>query len=120
MKTGGTTHAKKILLALLVGLIVPLTVAIAATEKETIENPLGKDATFTTIIERVTGYANALLAPLSALMVLIAGLLYMTGGGNPEKIKTAHKVLLWALVGIGIVLLSSGAVAIVKNLLGTK
>src|SRR3989338_7853503 len=82
-----------------------------------IEDPLGKGANFNTIINNLVRFANSILAPLSTLMILIAGFLYMTGGGIPEKIKTAHKVLIWALVGIGIVLLANGAEAIIRSIL---
>lgn len=85
----------------------------------TIQDPLG-GKTFQDLITNVTRFANSLLAPLSALMILIAGFLYMTGGGNPEKIKTAHKMLIWALVGIGIVLLANAAGAIIRGILGVS
>ncbi len=82
--------------------------------------PPGRNRTIVDIINSLTRFAVTLLAPLSVLMVLIAGFLYMTGGGNPEKIKTAHKVLLYALVGIAVVLLASSALVIIKEILGIQ
>lgn len=96
-------------------LLLPALIAAAAT----LEDPL-KGKAFQDIINSVVKFANSILAPLSTLMVLIAGFLYMTGGGNPEKIKTAHKVLIWALVGIGIVLLANSAEVIIRSVLGVK
>lgn len=96
-------------------LLTPALIAAAAG----LEDPL-KGKTFQQIITSVVSFANSLLAPLSTLMVLIAGFLYMTGGGNPEKIKTAHKVLIWALVGIGIVLLANSAEVIIRGILGVS
>lgn len=86
---------------------------------EEIPNPIGSK-TFQQVIERLVDFANLLLAPLSTFMVLLAGFFYMTGGGNPEKIKTAHKTLVWALVGIAIVLLANSASFIIKEVLSTK
>ena len=83
-----------------------------------IENPIGAGATFTTTVERITNYAIIFVVPLSASMVLLAGFFYMTSGGDTEKLKTAHRTLLWALVGTGVVLLSKATILIVRSVLG--
>lgn len=98
-------------------ILAGLLLNTAANAAVTIQDPL-RGRTFQDLIQSVVEFANSLLAPLSALMVLIAGFMYMTGGGNPERIKTAHKVLIWALVGIGIVLLANIAEAIIRDVLG--
>lgn len=91
----------------------------AAAQGTPITNPLGEGATFAKLLGRIIGFANSLLAPLSTIMVLIGGLLYITAGGNQERLTSARKTLLWALVGIAIVLLSSSACIIISNVLGT-
>ncbi|MBI4132182.1 MAG: hypothetical protein HY474_00970 [Candidatus Sungbacteria bacterium] len=101
-------------------LAIVLAVTLAAEAQNTIGNPLGQGATFDTVIRNVINFANIILAPISALMILIGGFLYMTAGGDTERLKKANRTLLWAVIGIAIVLLSNGAVAIVKNLLGQK
>lgn len=108
-------HSKNTLLVLseLFLLLVSLQVHAAA-----IPNPLGQGATFESVICSIVRYANLLLAPISAFMVLLAGMLYMTSGGNAERVKTAHKALLWAVVGIAIVLISQGAILIIRTALG--
>ena len=93
-----------------------LTLA-AGVEAISIGNPLGPGATFDTIITNITKFANSLLAPLSVLMVLIAGFLYLTAGGNQEKIKLAHRTIIWALVGIGLVILANSARIIIEQVL---
>lgn len=84
-----------------------------------IENPIATND-FKAIVTRITDFALTILGPLSAIMVLIAGALYMTGGGNPEKIKRAHKVLIWALVGIAIVLLAKSAEILIRQVINVK
>mgnify|MGYP001579341489 CR=1 FL=1 len=83
-----------------------------------IVNPLGPNATFETVICSIVRYANLLLVPISTFMVLLAGMLYMTSGGNKERVTMAHKALLWAVVGIAIVLISQGAILIIRTALG--
>lgn len=94
-----------------------LLIFAAGAEAINIKNPLGEGATFDTIIKNITKFANSLLAPLSALMMLIAGFLYLTAGGNQEKIKLAHKTIIWALVGIGLVILANSARIIIEQVL---
>ena len=83
-------------------------------------NPLGEGATFEKVIGRITTWANAIAIPLTTIMILVAGLLYMTGGGNPERIKKAHQALIWAIVGLVVLLFSTVAHLIIKNVLGAK
>lgn len=97
--------------------VLLLVILAGKTHAIAIDNPLGEKATFSTIIENITKFANSLLAPLSTLMVLIAGFLYLTAGGNPEKVKLAHKTLIWALVGIGLVILANSVRIIIEQVL---
>lgn len=84
-----------------------------------IPNPLGTGRTFDKIIITATEWAAAIAIPLTTLMILVAGFLYLTGGGNPEQIKKAHQALIWAVVGLIVVLFSGVTYALVKNILGT-
>ena len=99
-------------------LIILLSFPFFAIQAENIINPIGEGGTFGAIIQRIVNFAKSLLAPLAVLMVLIAGFLYMTGGGNPEKIKIAHRVFLWAVVGIAIVLIAESVCVIVGRIIG--
>lgn len=116
-----TSVAKLLVAAAIVSMLLAGILAWDAAEAQTvIGNPLGEGATFHSIIQNVVRFANSLLAPLSTLMVLIAGFLYMTGGGNPEKIKTARQVLIWTLVGIAVVIVANVAETIVREVLGIR
>lgn len=84
-----------------------------------IQNPIGAPD-FDAVIANVTGWAAAIAAPLTALMVLIAGALYMTSGGSPDRVKRAHQALVWSIVGFAVTLFSTVAYALIKNILGTK
>lgn len=98
-------------------LVLALAAPILASAAISIENPLGQGATFDRIIQNIVKFVQTIIAPLATLMILIAGFLYMTAGGSPEKIKKAHQTLIWALVGIGIVLLASSAAAIIQSII---
>lgn len=63
---------------------------------------------------------NDILMPIggvvAVLMIMYAGFQYVTAGGDPGKIKTAHQALLWAVIGAVILL---GAWVISQSISGT-
>jgi hypothetical protein len=63
---------------------------------------------------------NNILIPIggvvAVLMIMYAGFLYVTAGGNEAKIKTAHQALTWAVIGAAILL---GAWVISQAIQGT-
>lgn len=97
--------------------ILLATPTFAATATS-VGNPLGSGATFDKILLNVVRWGNALAIPLTTLMILVAGYLYLTGGGNADQIKKAHKALIWAVVGFVVILFSAVAQAIIKNVIG--
>ena len=54
---------------------------------------------------------------VALLMILFAGFLYIKSRGEPEKTKTAKRVLIAAIVGFVIVLLSQSMLSIIRSLL---
>ena len=57
---------------------------------------------------------------LSVIVIgwVVAGLLYLTAAGSPEKIGTAKKALIAAIIGTIVVLLASGAAEVIGTLFG--
>lgn len=102
-----------------IGLALALLAWTQVAYAVTIPDPLG-GKTFQDLVGKFVDFAELFLAPLSAIMVLLAGFFYMTAGGNPEKIKRAHKTLLWALAGIAVVLLAEVACSVVATALGAS
>ena len=67
------------------------------------------------------GIASAigpLIASLGSVMIIVAGILYLTSAGSPEKVGTAKKALVYAIAGIAIGLAASSIVQIVKGIVG--
>jgi len=42
--------------------------------------------------------------PVAVVLILWSGFLFVSAGGNPEKIKTARATLLWAIIGLTVVI----------------
>lgn len=70
------------------------------------------------IVETAVNWAFSLILILAVLFIFYSAWLYMTAGGNPEKVESAKKNLLYAVVGIVIALLARSIIALVRNFLG--
>jgi len=79
-------------------------------------NPLNA-CDFTGLVQAVANWVLAIMGPISVIMVLYAAFLFMTSGGNEERVKRAKKAFLWAMVGIAVALVSMGLVALIKSFL---
>ena len=80
-----------------------------------ITNPLGGVNDATTLVGNIINFLIILAFPITAILIVYAGFLYITSAGNDEKVKTAQKALIWALVGFAIVLVASSVPTIIKE-----
>lgn len=102
-------------------LFISLTITIFAEEKTTeitIPNPLGETSDIYTLIEKITNFLIGIAIVVTPIIIVYAGFIYITAGGNEEKVKTAQKVLIWALIGFALVLIARGVPALIKQFLG--
>ncbi len=83
----------------------------------TLQNPL--EATeFEDILDNVIDFIFNIAVVLVPLMIIIAGFLFVTAGGNAEQINKAKTMIIWTAIGFLIILLSKGIMGIITNLLG--
>lgn len=83
-------------------------------------NPFNCSDNGCTIPGLIRAIVNNILIPIggvvAVMMIMYAGFLYVTAGGNETKIKTAHQALTWAVIGAAILL---GAWVISEAIQGT-
>ena len=97
--------------------VAPLFYALAALA-QTIPNPLGPGVnSFTDIINSIANFALLLVTPIAVLVILYAATLFMFSAGDVEKVKKAKRALLWAVVGLAIVLTGRGIIFIIQDVL---
>lgn len=72
-----------------------------------IDNPL--PATSTNLFTNALTVVFGVLGGISVLVVVYAGMKYVTSGGDPAKTKEAREQIIYAAVGI-VVALSAGAI----------
>ncbi|MDD5590286.1 MAG: pilin [Candidatus Portnoybacteria bacterium] len=84
-----------------------------------LDNPLKSDS-FEGTVEKIAEWIRLIAIPIASIMILYAGFLFMTSGGNEEKVKTAKRTLLWTVIGIAIIIIGSGFITLIKDILTSK
>ena len=80
-------------------------------------NPLSSQ-TFEEVISSIINFIFNISIVVAPLMIVWAGGLYITSSGDEKKITTAKNIIVYTLSGLAIVLLSTGFVAIIRQILG--
>lgn len=60
--------------------------------------------------------SQTLLPPIAVLMALVVGFLFLTSQGEPQKITLATKVLYATLIGVFLLLVAPGIIALINDL----
>ncbi|MBU3942635.1 pilin [Patescibacteria group bacterium] len=99
---------KKRILSLIILTVISAPLTVGAI---TIENPLGPDTDdFPKLIGKIISFTRNIALAVAPIMIIIAGYFFVTAMGQPEKITTAKKIILWTLIGL-IVILSAEVIA---------
>ncbi len=106
--------SKLLIFLLLVSFSIPLFVSAIA-----IENPL-KAKTFKELIESIIRGIRTLALAVAPMMIIIAGFYFITAAGNPGQIQTAKKIILYTLIGLGIILMAEGIIEFIEVVIEKK
>lgn len=71
-----------------------------------------------TLITKVTQYVLTFIGALAVLVLVWAGILFLTSAGNEGQVGKARKALLWAVIGLAIALAGTGLIALVSEIIG--
>jgi hypothetical protein len=77
-----------------------------------------KSSNVVQLANNVANYIFTLAIPLGVIMIIWAGVLFMTAAGNEQKITTARRALTWSIVGIVVAFIGKGWTTIVNNIIG--
>ncbi|EKD93964.1 MAG: hypothetical protein ACD_28C00014G0001 [uncultured bacterium] len=73
---------------------------------DNITTATGGEGSFRTLARTIVNFFLYFLGFVATIMVIYGGILYVTSAGNDENVGKAKKILLYALVGIIVILLS--------------
>ena len=105
---------KGLLILIFLGLVLPMSVLAV-----TIENPL-KAKTFGGLIDNLITFIFWIALALFPLMIVIAGIYFVTAAGNPEQIEKAKSIILYTLIGFIVILVAKGFIELLKQVLEVK
>jgi len=105
-----------LLSAVLAGGMVGQANAIA-TPETTVPTGITTAQGFVEAMRTLTDWLFVILVVVAVIFIILAGLQFITGGGDPTAISAARTKLVWAAVGVGIALLARGLPAAVENLI---
>jgi hypothetical protein len=106
-------NKKIVYLISILGLIAMAGFALAGT---TLKDPLG-GATPESLLKKIATEVGKLITYLGTVMVIVAGIFYLTSAGSPERIGVAKKTLIYAIAGIAVGLGAQAIVEIVSGIL---
>jgi hypothetical protein len=82
----------------------------------TLNNPL-KDDTIAGLIERVSGFIFGIGIAVAVIIIVLAGFNFVTSQGEPAKIEKAKNMILYTLIGVAVMILARGLIAIIRSVI---
>lgn len=101
---------------IILSLILVFFFGCFAFAETTIPNPVPWD-TFEELIGRLIEWIINMALVVAPLIIVFAGFSYATAGGDPSKIEKAKTMLLYAAVGMAVVLLAKSLVDSLKKII---
>lgn len=69
------------------------------------------------LIDKIGDWVFIVLMAVAGTFLIVAGLMWVTAGGNPEKVNKARQMLVNALIGVAIGLLARGIVMVIDSII---
>jgi hypothetical protein len=105
-----------IIFPLLIFLLSPSFKILTAVD---FTNPL-KWNTIQDFILNIVIFLRTLAILVTPIVIIIAGYFYMSAGGDPEKIEKAKNTLIYAIVGLIIILAAQAIIEAIENVAGIR
>jgi len=71
-------------------------------------------------LSAVISWAMVLSGIVAVFLIVIAGIKFMTSGGDPERVSGARKTMTFAILGLVLLLFSFFALKVISNLTGVQ
>ncbi|MBU2082002.1 hypothetical protein KKH14_01090 [Patescibacteria group bacterium] len=94
-----------------------MKILTALAQTVTIPNPLASNSIMD-LVDKVATWLLEVGLIISTIIIIWAAIVFMTSGGNTERVTTARKTLWYTIIGIVILLLAKGLTSLVANFLG--
>lgn len=75
----------------------------SAPRRTSLVNPLGRGVTLQTIIGRATRIFMGVAGSFALLMFVYGGFMWVTSGGNMDKVKKGKQIFTYAVIGLAVI-----------------
>jgi len=75
----------------------------------------GQPIEFSDVLESILSFMWIAFCVLAIIMFVVAGILFLTALGDPQKIATARSAFIWGVVGILVAIVAYSVVQILEN-----
>jgi len=72
------------------------------------------------LIRKTGGWLYSGVLAISVILMIYGGFLYVTSGGDEDKVKDGKNYIIYGVVGIAVATLATGIVFVVGEFLGAK
>lgn len=104
---------KSLIVLLSASLLLPVIVLAAAKPGE----PGGSITDIGSLYTKISTAVWEVFAIVAIVMFVVAGILFLTAQGEPDKLKKAKDAFIWGVAGVVVAILAYSIVTIVKNLI---
>jgi len=80
------------------------------------KNPIST-SDFGEIVQNFLLWILSVAGVITIFMLVFGGIMYMTAGGDEQKVATAKKVATWTIIGLGLILISYSIIAVLDQIL---
>jgi len=87
------------------------------TDPDSVANPIGGSGLLDKVVIRVLNGLLLFLGLSAAIMIMYGGYMYIFSGGNSERIEHGKTMIIWAIIGLVIVILSASIVNFVLRVI---
>ncbi len=109
----------KIVLTLVALSVLALPVmALAANSNSAPEAPLNAIADMPTLITYIENALWMIFGLMAVICFVVAGILFLTAGGVPEKVQSARSAFIWGIAGVVVGIVAYSIIAIVSSVMG--
>ncbi|MDD5738524.1 MAG: pilin [Candidatus Pacebacteria bacterium] len=84
---------------------------------ETTFCPLSSYTEVDKLVEKVSNWIFILALVVAPLMILLGGFYMLTAVGDPKRSTQGKQIIMWAVIGLAVILFAKAFVSIIKSLL---
>lgn len=73
---------------------------------------------FTSLIQGISDFVFKIGIIAAPLMIAIGAFIFTTSAGDPKRTSLGKSIILWAAIGLGVLLFSKAIISLIKSFLG--